>query len=227
MLLTHPRSLGEPGGHADACRTAEGATTRAASSPYRSTLGGQVELTELTRLARHPGRDAVFDRAAGTARATDSAAARLATREAWSGKRSNRSGFPFRHRRPRSHQPEGLPGELCRHIDFDESGPRILLLSKNGLLFTSKIDGTEAQTLPRPLMGDDVAAFQQTLVGVAAALCWRRPTPNSLARALRLGVVPARSTSWIVGVRRDCSTTATCTPSSDFQDGTTSLDCGD
>jgi len=54
-----------------------------------------------------------------------------------------------------------------RHFDFDEAGERILVVGRYGLLFTWRIDGTDSEVLPRPLVDDEVMRPVKTVIGVA------------------------------------------------------------
>ena len=52
-------------------------------------------------------------------------------------------------------------------LDFDEAGERILVIGRNGLLFTWRIDGTDLEILPRPLVHGEVSRNATTAIGVA------------------------------------------------------------
>ena len=54
-----------------------------------------------------------------------------------------------------------------RHFDFDESGEWILVVGRYGLLFTWRIDGTDSEVLPRPMVGDEFMRPVKTVIGVA------------------------------------------------------------
>ena len=58
-----------------------------------------------------------------------------------------------------------------RHFDFDEAGERILVVGRYGLLFTWRIDGTDSEILPRPLVDDEVMRPVKTVLGVARGIC--------------------------------------------------------
>jgi hypothetical protein len=163
VLLTHPRSLGEPE-VADAARQiAEGAGTRLFAVSVDS--GGEVELTEL----RHGwpvklGRSRVdLGTLAGPARPAP-AVARLAQPKPWAGELDP---IPFPFRSGILDRISTVHGEVCRHIDFDESGERILVAGRHGLLFTSAIDGDDAEILPRPIIDGEVMRPVRTVIGVA------------------------------------------------------------
>ena len=51
--------------------------------------------------------------------------------------------------------------------DFDEAGDRILIVGRHGLLFCCRIDGSEAEILPRPRVGNEVMSIRKNVVGVA------------------------------------------------------------
>jgi hypothetical protein len=54
-----------------------------------------------------------------------------------------------------------------RHFDFDESGDQVLVVGRYGLIFTWRIDGTEFEILPRPLIDHEVMRPVKTVLGVA------------------------------------------------------------
>ena len=65
-------------------------------------------------------------------------------------------------------------GEVCRHIDFDEAGERILVAGRHGLLFTAwRIDGDEPRSSPSPSSTvTSMRAGSRTVIGVAGGLSW-------------------------------------------------------
>ena len=52
-------------------------------------------------------------------------------------------------------------------FDFDEAGERILVIGRHGLLFTWRIDGTDLEILPRPVVHGEVSRNPTTAIGVA------------------------------------------------------------
>jgi hypothetical protein len=160
VLLTHPRSLGEPEVAAAARSLAveEGARLFAVSVDSQ----GQVELAELRR-----GLPIVLRRCRiNFAEAASSASPAVPStgRPPWKGV-IEPIPFPFRCgtlERIDSPQSDGR-----RHFDFDQAGERVLVVGRYGLLFSWMIDGTDAETLPRPLVDGEVIRPQKTVLGVA------------------------------------------------------------
>jgi len=163
VLLTHPRSLVDPDVAAAARLLAEEGGTRLFAVTVDS--GGQLELTELRRglpvVLAHSRIDLPADRAPLVpARAGPDHPARAP----WEGTFES-IGFPF-------HcgvldQPAGNRHSAASEFDFDEAGDRILIVGRHGLLFTCRIDGTDAETLPRPRVDGPVALLPRTVLGVA------------------------------------------------------------
>ena len=163
VLLTHPRSLAEPD-----VAVAAGSLTGARSVRLFAVSVdsmGQVGLAEL-----RSGLPVVLGRSrinlADDPTLPESSASRLhvAARMPWKGE-VEAIPFPFHSGvldRIDSPQNDGR-----RHFDFDEAGERILVVGRYGLLFTWRIDGTDSEILPRPLIGNEVMRPIKTVIGVA------------------------------------------------------------
>jgi hypothetical protein len=163
VLLTHPRSLAEPEVADAARRVAEGAGTRLFAVSVDS--GGEVELTELRRgWPVKLGRSRVELGTLAEPMRPVSASTRLAKAKPWVG---DLDPIPFPFACGILDRINALHGELCRHIDFDEAGGRILVAGRHGLLFTAAIDGSEAEILPRPIIEGEVMRPVRTVIGVA------------------------------------------------------------
>ncbi|MGP0063261.1 MAG: hypothetical protein ACLQGP_06605 [Isosphaeraceae bacterium] len=164
VLLTHPRSLDEPEVADAACRIADDAGTRLFAVSVDS--AGEVELTELrhgwpVRLGR--SRVELGEPASEPPRAVP-ASSRLALPRSWAG---DLDPIPFPFRCGILDRISSLHGDLCRHIDFDESGERILVVGRHGLLFAARVDGGESEVLPRPMIDGEVMRPVRTVIGVA------------------------------------------------------------
>ncbi len=163
VLLTHPRSLAEPEVADAARRVAEGAGTRLFAVSVDS--GGEVELSELRRgWPVKLGRSRVDLGTLAEPMRPVSASMRLAKAKPWAG---DLDPIPFPFACGILDRINALHGELCRHIDFDEAGGRILVAGRHGLLFTAAIDGSEAEILPRPIIEGEVMRPVRTVIGVA------------------------------------------------------------
>jgi hypothetical protein len=163
VLLTHPRSLLEPEVAAAARTLSERPEVRLFAVTVDSQ--GQVELAELRRgLPVVLGRSRIELAAeSGGIIPTPKPPAPASVR-AWKGD-VEPVGFPFRCGvldRIDSPQDDGR-----RHFDFDEAGERILAVGRYGLLFSWRIDETDAETLPRPLVDGEVLRPVKNVIGVA------------------------------------------------------------
>jgi hypothetical protein len=177
VLLTHSRNLLEREVVAAAAAVAGDDQGRlfAVSVDAR----GQLELAELRRgLPVVLARSRIDPVPPETLAAVPSSSARPAYPRAWSGTFES-IGFPFYTGALDELAGGGHPA--ASNFDFDDSGERILALSRNGLLFSCKIDGTDHETLPRPRFGDQVAEFQQTVIGVAGGFVIEAAQPKHRA----------------------------------------------
>ena len=161
VLLTHPRSLAEPEVAAAARQIADAPDTRLFAVSVDS--GGEVELTELrsgwpVKLGR--SRIDLGTLAEPSRHATP--VARLVHPRPWDG---DLEPIPFPFQCGILDRISNLHGDLCRHIDFDEAGKRILVAGRHGLLFSSGIEGNEI--LPRPIIDGEVMRPVRTVIGVA------------------------------------------------------------
>jgi hypothetical protein len=163
VLLTHPRSLTEP----EVVEAARRPEARDATRIFAVSVeaGGQVELAELRR-----GRPVAISRCRvelGDA----SPPTHLTPRPAQGGSRGAWRGdvepipFPFRC---------GLLGPVLergavahRSLDFDEAGGRFLVASGHGLLCAFRVDETDSEILPRPIVDGQVMTFVTSVIGVA------------------------------------------------------------
>lgn len=164
ILLTHPRSLVQPEVRAAAEALAREGGARLFAISVDSS--GQLELTELRR-----GLPVVVARARIDLIPAESPPrpAALAPPDrpitlVWQG-RFESIGFPFH---------TGVLDSLGTashsaswNFDFDEAGDRILILGRHGLLFSCRIDGSEAEVVPRPRVGNEVLTLHGAPVGVA------------------------------------------------------------
>jgi hypothetical protein len=57
--------------------------------------------------------------------------------------------------------------ELDRPINFDYGGERVLVIGRHGLLLTWRIDGTDAEILPRPVVDGQLMMHFRGVIGVA------------------------------------------------------------
>ena len=163
MLLTHPKSLVDPDVAAASRSLAAERGARLFAVSVDS--GGQLELAELRRglpvvLAR--SRITVAEeKAAAVAR---SSGAQLGTGSAWKG---NVEKVPFPFQCGILERIDSPQTDDRRHFDFDEAGERVLVVGRFGLLFCWRIDGTDAEILPRPLVDGEILRPVKTVVGVA------------------------------------------------------------
>jgi hypothetical protein len=162
VLLTHPRSLGEPD-VAAAARLLAGESTRLFAVSVDS--GGQVELAELRR-----GLPVMLGRSRIHLGEMPSPAAHAASRPAgarpslW---RGAVEPIPFPFHCGILDRGDFLRDEDRRQVDFDQTGGRILVVGLHGLLFTWRIDETEGETLPRPQVDGEVMKSLGSVIGVA------------------------------------------------------------
>ncbi len=161
VLLTHPRSLADPDVRAAARSLAEEGGARLFAVSVDSK--GQLELAELRR-----GLPVVLARSRidlGGAESPSKPVPDRADRAilmVWKGTFES-IGFPFH---------TGALDQLessrfCSSYDFDETGERILVVGRHGLLFCCRIDGSEAETLPRPRVDSEAMIIRKNVVGVA------------------------------------------------------------
>jgi hypothetical protein len=163
VLLTHPRSLGEPDVGDAARLSASDESTRLFAVSVDSS--GQVELAELRR--GWPvvlGRSRVDLGVLAGAAPLSTTAARYAQSTPW---RGDLEPIPFPFRCGILDRVSTLQGEEGRHIDFDEAGERILIAGSHDLLTTSRIDGDEPEILPRPIIDGEVMRPVRIVIGVA------------------------------------------------------------
>ena len=167
MLLTHPRSLAEPEVAAAARSLAGDGAVRLFAVSVDS--GGQVELAELRRgLPVVLGRSRINlagDEAAGNPRPRQPEPAHHVP---WKGD-VDPIGFPFHCGviDRLSNAVEAVSNAVeSRSFDFDEIGERILVAGEHATLFTCRLDGEGAETLPPPLIDGEVVNLFQTVIGV-------------------------------------------------------------
>jgi len=166
VLLTHPRSLGEPEVAAAARSLTAGDTVRLFAVSVDS--GGQVELAELRQgLPIVLGRSRINLAGDGSDAAPAPQPAQRPAYLPWKGD-VEPIGFPFQ-----CGVFDPLDGHLARiwrvdesrSFDFDETGERIMVVEQPATLFTCRIDGTGAENLPLPLV-DGVMTLVRTVIGV-------------------------------------------------------------
>ncbi len=179
VLLTHPRSLAEPEVVEAACRPDAAAPTRLFAVSVGSE--GEVELAELRRGRPVPLSRCRVDFADPTGLASPAPApARVGCHAAWRGD-VEPIPFPFRCRILGPIATPGDPGS--RLIDFDQAGERILVISGLGLLCTFRIDGTDSETLPRPMFNGEVIRPIKSVIGVAGGFVLLGGAPENLLLA--------------------------------------------
>ncbi len=163
VLLTHPRSLGEPD-VADAARLLAGnAGTRLFVVSVDS--GGQVELAELRR--GWPvvlGRSRVDLGVLTNPMLSAAPAVGRGHERPWQG---DLEPIPFPFRTGILDRVSTAQSNDWQHLDFDEAGERILVAGNRGLLTAFRIDGIDAETLPRPIVGGEVMSPVWMVMGVA------------------------------------------------------------
>ena len=168
VLLTHPRSLAEPDVVEAAGSFPRGGATRIFAVSADVDPGGDVELAELRhgrpvgseRLPCRDHSDAMSPPPLGDPTRPRS----VGPRGAWRGD-VEPIPFPFRC---------GLLGPLAepddrgmRLVDFDAAGARILMPLRQGFLCACRVDGTDAEILPRPMLKGEVMSTIKTVVGVS------------------------------------------------------------
>jgi hypothetical protein len=163
VLLTHRRSLVDPEVTAAARLLAEEGGDRLFAVSVDSK--GQLELAELRR-----GLPVVLTRGRIDVAAAESPVTLVPAwldrpiQMVWKGSFES-IGFPF-------HTGVLDPVEqnsrsLMSRFDFDEAGDRVLVVGSHGLLHTCRIDGSEAEVLPRPRVGNNVVMLRRAVLGVA------------------------------------------------------------
>ena len=163
VLLTHPRSLMDPDVVAAARSLAEEGGTRVFALSVD--LKGKLELAELRR-----GLPVVLARSRIDFVAAESPAAPApsvpdrAILMVWKGNFES-IGFPFHTGALDQLESNWHPS--FSSYDFDEAGERILIVGRHGLLFSCRLDGSEAEVLPRPRVGSEVMTIRKYVVGVA------------------------------------------------------------
>lgn len=165
VLLTHPLGLADPDVVTAAATIVDDGSTRVFSVAIDA--AGELELAELKR-----GRPVALTRCRlEPVPAAPAAPAASPPRSIYPGPAAPWRGdiepipFPFRC---------GLLGPVvesgnigCRLIDFDQSGKRILVMLRYGLLATCCIDGSETEILPRPFVGGEILVPLTSVMGVA------------------------------------------------------------
>jgi hypothetical protein len=202
VLLTHPRNLGEAE-VMDAARLATGdAGTRLLAVSVDS--GGQVELAELR--GGWPvvlGRSRVELGVLSNPRTSAAPAAGRGPGRPW---RGDLEPIPFPFRCGILDGVSTLNGPQCHLVDFDQAGERILIAGRHSLLTTCRLDGDEAEILPRPLIDGEVLRPVSVVIGVAGGFVvagnWKgRPVlahydfPTRTCTLHRVGV-DATTVSW-------------------------------
>jgi hypothetical protein len=179
VLFTHRKSLLEPDVAAAARSVAGQPGARLFAVSVDST--GQLELAEIRRglpvvLAR--SRITLAEESMTTVVASSTGQA--ARGKAW---RGDVEPIPFPFHCGILDRIDAPQDDGRRHFDFDEAGERILVIGRFGLLFCWRIDGTDSEILPRPLVGGQVLRPIRTVVGVAGgfALVGRRRRNSVLA----------------------------------------------
>ena len=126
---------------------------------------GQLELAELRRgLPVALGRSRINLDLEIAAALTPSSSPHLAQRTAWQG---DVESIPFPFKCGTLDRIDAPRSDDRSHFDFDEAGERILVIGRYGLLFTWRIDGTDLEILPRPLLNGEVSRNPTTVIGVA------------------------------------------------------------
>jgi hypothetical protein len=163
VLLTHSKNLGnsEVVAAARSLEAAAGIRLFAVSVDAQ----GRLELAELRR-----GLPVVLTRCRvnlaedAASSATPSTPAPRTHAMAWTGE-VEQIPFPFQcGALDRIDSPQG---DERRHFDFDEAGERILIVGRYGMLFNWRIDGADAEVLPRSLVDGEVLRPVKTVIGVA------------------------------------------------------------
>jgi hypothetical protein len=158
VLLTHPRNLAEPDVAAAARRAGRGTRLFGVTVDPRGRMqvaevkrGTPVKLAEL-QIDLSPATKPV---AAPPPRVTATSGASLAV---WQGD-VEPIPYPFRF---------GVTGRLSEsRFDFDHAGEWVLALGQNGMLHASKIDGSVAEMLPRPMYRGALILQIEAILGVA------------------------------------------------------------
>ena len=183
VLLTHPRSLMDPDVAAAARSLAEEGGTRLFAISVDSK--GKLELAELRRglpvvLARSRIDFAATESPAAPARSVPDRAILMV----WKGNFES-IGFPFHTGALDQLESNWHPS--FSSFDFDEAGERILIVGRHGLLFSCRLDGSEAEVLPRPRVGNEVMTIRKICRGRRRRVCSGRSLPGaSFPGSLRL-----------------------------------------
>jgi hypothetical protein len=163
VLLTHPRSAADPG-VLDVARNWDGDDLTRLFAITVDTRG-QLEVLEIKR-----GRPVVLGRSRISLADPDPprkpvvTAADHARAFRWDGPVET-VGFPFRTGALGDLDPSGK--SVIASFDFDESGERVLFATRHGILYSCKVNGREAETVPRPLLDGAVVKCSKTVLGVA------------------------------------------------------------
>ena len=168
VLLTHPRSLIEPE-VAAAARTGGGdgsGETRLFAVVVDSK--GQLELAELRRgLPIVLARSRIEPGPAPAILPGHSFTPRQGPPPAWKGE-FEPIGFPFScGRLDILERSDELAVLAAQSFDFDESGERVLVVGKSHLMFTCRLDGTEFEHLPLPMLDGQTIVPERKVTGVA------------------------------------------------------------
>jgi hypothetical protein len=176
VVLTHPRSLGEPEVSAAARLPASDAGTRLFAVSVDS--AGRLELAALRRgLPVVLSRSRIDFQDRSTAESAAPVPATPTGRQPW---RGPVEAIPFPFRCGVLDRGQSPPRHDGRQVDFDESGERLVVVGRHGLPFAWRIDGTECETLPRPWADGDVLKSLRTVIGVAGGFVlagYSRQTP--------------------------------------------------
>ncbi len=162
VLLTHPRSLGEPDVAAAARLSSGNAGTRLFAVSVDS--GGQVELAEL----RHGwpvvlGRSRVDLGLLAGAATLGTIVKSHGQPKPW---RGDLDPIPFPFRTGILDGIHSSHGEARCHVDFDEIGERVLIAGRHGLLAACRLDVDETEVLPQPIVDGQVLREVHTIIGV-------------------------------------------------------------
>ncbi len=165
VLLTHPRTLVDREVREVAEVIRPGDPTRLFAVTVAS--NGEVELAEV-RGGRPIGlsrcRIDLSEREIPPAPVPAGVVVTTGPRHAWRGP-VEKIPMPFRTGILSKPRISGAPG--CRLVDFDESGDRLLVIMRHRLLYSFRLDGSDAEFLPRPVIAGDDAAKIFAVIGVA------------------------------------------------------------
>ena len=162
VLLTHPRSLADPSVAAAARSLAAAGDSRMFAITVDSE--GARGCRTAPRVADRAGASRINADQPAPVPTTRSMRPGGSARTSWTGSFES-IGFPFT---TAALDPlEGNWHPSVSSFDFDEAGDRILVAGRHGLLFCCRLDGSDAETLPRPRVDNDVVAIRRPVVGVA------------------------------------------------------------